>query len=468
MPVSTKSITDYIDGCLATSPTDQELAQMAGAITSIEAGDKFSVACTALLPDVAENIGRWVYVTDISAYRYSNGTEWTNSYNTACRIENNIWGVGANNFGQLATGSVDASQTYSTIVRESSNSQWSQIAGGGNFIAAIKNNGTVWSWGSGAIFATHGDGTTYGITYSSPVQEMCSSTDWCFLDRESSHTAAIKSDGSLWSWGINSIGQQLIGFCQFGTGSCSPIQEYTSSSWSKVKIGNGNVTVYGIKSDSSLWVGGSNFCGKAGTNSITCYSSPVQEISSSSWVDVDASVSHAIAIKTDGTLWGWGNNNCGQVGNGTIINHSSPVQEISSSSSWCLVSTGCCNSFSIKTDGTLWAWGWGQFGGLANGSNSGVGATTSSPVQEISSSTNWCYANTGGSSIILGRAIKTDGSLWGWGCWVRYSFGEEFGESGLRSSPVCLNLGSNDWYQIAGTSCATIGIRSQIIGFNEP
>jgi hypothetical protein len=58
--------------------------------------------------------------------------------------------------------------------------------------------------------------------------------------------------------------------------------------------------------------------------------------------------------------------------------------------------------------------------------------------------------------------------LWGWGCWVCYSFGEEFAENGLISSPVNLNLGSNDWYQIAGTGRATIGIRSQIIGFNEP
>ena len=94
----------------------------------------------------------------------------------------------------------------------------------------------------------------------------------------------------------------------------------------------------------------------------------------------------SLAIKTDGTLWSWGHNSYGQLGigiAGSYQGRSSPVQ-IGALTTWSKIAAGQRHSTAIKTDGTVWTWGWNEHGQL------GLGDTTdrSSPVQ-VGSLTNW-------------------------------------------------------------------------------
>ncbi len=66
---------------------------------------------------------------------------------------------------------------------------------------------------------------------------------------------------------------------------------------------------------------------------------------------------HSLAIKSDGTLWAWGYNYYGQLGDGTRTNRTVPTQESSASREWSSVSGGTNHSLAIKSDVTLWAWG---------------------------------------------------------------------------------------------------------------
>ena len=132
-----------------------------------------------------------------------------------------------------------------------------------------------------------------------------------------------------------------------------------------------------------------------------------------------------MAIKTNGTLWSWGGNSAGGAGQNTPATtpalRSSPVQ-VGTDTTWAYVSN-CRNGHSIatKTDGTLWTWGDNSNGALGL-NESEVGAPTwtspqrSSPTQ-VGSGTDWNYDN--GSKIAAGYqrvfAIKTDGTLYGWG-----------------------------------------------------
>ncbi len=92
---------------------------------------------------------------------------------------------------------------------------------------------------------------------------------------------------------------------------------------------------------------------------------------------------YTIAIKTDGTLWAWGFNIVGNLGLGDTANRSSPVQ-VGALTTWASTACGSNHTLAIKTDGTLWAWGQNNEGQL------GLGNTTdrSSPVQ-VGALTTW-------------------------------------------------------------------------------
>src|SRR3989337_2999238 len=116
---------------------------------------------------------------------------------------------------------------------------------------------------------------------------------------------------------------------------------------------------------------------------------------------------HTLAIKSDGTLWAWGYNYSGQLGDGTTSNKTTPVQ-IGTGTNWSQIAAGGYHTLAIKSDGTLWAWGGNSFGQLGDGTSSDYKTT---PVQ-IGTGTNWSQIAAGGYHTL---AIKSDGTLWAWG-----------------------------------------------------
>ncbi|MBI5915682.1 MAG: T9SS type A sorting domain-containing protein, partial [Bacteroidetes bacterium] len=115
---------------------------------------------------------------------------------------------------------------------------------------------------------------------------------------------------------------------------------------------------------------------------------------------------HSLAIKTDGTLWAWGWNDSGQLGDGTFLDKNSPVK-IGTDNNWQIVAADGKHSLAIKMDGTLWAWGLNDFGQLGDGTP----LDKNSPVK-IGAASNWQSVTAGERHSV---AIKTDGTLWAWG-----------------------------------------------------
>lgn len=316
---------------------------------------------------------------------------------TAIKTDGTLWSWGtANGSGQLADNTTIG---RSSPVREiTSSTTWCQIGTSINHSAAIKTDGTLWAWGYNLFNGSLGDGSK--TTRSSPVQEICSGTTWCRVGTGSKTSVALKTDGSLWTWGLNSDGQ----LADNSTDSrCSPGREITSNTtWCQIGVGLTHVSA--LRTNGSLWAWGCNANGRLGDNTTTNRSSPVQEITSSTnWCQV-AGNNHTAALKTDGSLWTWGFNSCGNLGDLTIIDRSSPIQEITSSKTWYQVTSGRGSTLSVKTDGTIWAWGGNNCGKL--GDNTTI--TRSSPVREVTSSTNWCLVSAGNCHA---TAIKLDASL---------------------------------------------------------
>ena len=135
-----------------------------------------------------------------------------------------------------------------------------------------------------------------------------------------------------------------------------------------------------------LWLWGAGCVGRLGNNATADRSSPVQTVSTgNNWKQVALGCRHSSAIKTDGTLWLWGDGVSGILGNNDTTSRSSPVQTVSTGNNWKQVALGQIFSSAIKTDGTLWLWGCGTFGRLGNNST----IPHSSPVQTVSTGTNW-------------------------------------------------------------------------------
>ena len=305
---------------------------------------------------------------------------------------------------------------------------------------------SMWSWGRAHVgqMGTNVNFPSPGGSVSSPVQ-VDSGVTWSYVALDSQNTAAIKSDGTLWLWGGNAYGALGLGDTSDLFSRSSPTQLGTDTNWAMVSLGykTGNA----IKTNGTLWSWGQNSVGEAGINNTTGKSSPVQVGALTTWAKVMAGVGHTVAIKTDGTMWSWGNNAAGQVGDNTIVNKSSPVQ-LGAGTSWANLAGHKSGPIAQKTDGSIWTWG------LNAGDNSGILALNdavnrSSPVQ-IGADTDWILSGSHNAASASSFLIKTNGSLWGFG-YNNYGMLGIGGPVTKKSSPVQVGALTN-WSNTAVTS----------------
>ena len=349
-----------------------------------------------------------------------------------------LFGMGAGLNGKIGLGNTT---NFSVPMQVGGLNTWAYVSSPHEASCGVSTGGTLWTWGYNTRGALGLGDTT---ARSSPVQ-VGELTTWSKATLwGNSHLMALKTDGTLWTAGRNDKGQLGIGTT---TNNSSPVQVGDLTTWSEI-LGVQRASI-AVKTDGTLWSWGYNANGKLGLNNTTNYSSPVQVGSLTNWSTLGGGGDHARAIKTDGTMWGWGLNTNGVLGDGTAVTRSSPVQ-IGSLTTWSKVGSCVTSSFAIKTDGTLWAWGKNNVG------QAGLGNTTvySSPVQ-VGTLTDWSSVSKSGSTDTM-VAIKTDGTLWGWGDNTNGCIGS--GNTTSYSSPVQIEH-HNDWAQITFGANNTLGIR---------
>lgn len=458
MAASKEGLIDNINCKLTTGGlTDIQASQLAGAAQALCCSSFYAVPCAACLPNAALNKGRFVYVQDIANYRYSNGMAWTNDFCSA-KVSASLWTWGFNNHGQLGTG--DTTSRVSPTSTAGAGANWCQFyssrGGSFNFSAGIKTDGTLWTWGYNTCGVLGDNSIT---NRSSPGSVSGGGTTWCVVRLAAQAAAAVKTDGTLWTWGSGYYG--LLGTGTSGAGAVRSSPGTTAgggTNWKYVEL-SGVALAHGIavKTDGTLWTWGYNNAGQLGTGNTTVRSSPGTVAGGgSTWCAASAADRLSAAIKTDGTLWTWGLGNTGQLGDGSTLPRSSPGTTAGGGTNWCQVSLGNGFSLAIKTDGTLWSWGYNQVGQL------GTGTTTarSSPGTVIGGGTNWCCVSVGQCGTVA--AVKTDGSLWMWGCGGNNIFGD--GTSTSRLSPVSLAPppGTSGWKSATPSWTFTGGIASPI------
>ena len=344
------------------------------------------------------------------------------------KVDGTLWAWGKNNDGQLGLGNTT---TFSSPMQVGNDGNWAKVKGGTTFTIATKTDGTLWGWGNGNNGATgHGNTTDYSV----PIQ-VGSLTDWSDISVASNYTTvAVKTDGTLWAWGKNDNGQIGDGST---TARSSPVQIGSLTTWSKA-VTEGETTL-ALNTGGEIFGWGRNNRGQAGLGDTVKTSSPVQIGSLTNWADIatmgSSTYGNGFAINTDGELFSWGDGYAGTTGQGNATDYSSPVQ-VGTLTDWASLplDTQTTNEMTaIKTDGTLWGWGKNSSGRI------GIGNTTkySSPVQ-VGSGGGWASSSIGtGLQASLRRPTVADGTTSG------YLFAS--GDNNLSSIPRLGNNNTTDY-----------------------
>jgi len=301
----------------------------------------------------------------------------TNFYS---KLDGSLWSAGYNSDGNLG---VNDRTTRSSPVQVGTDTTWSTSGVIGRFTPKfLKTDGTLWAWGRNH----HGQlglNQTDTLKLSSPAQ--IPGTTWSSVTGIGYRTLALKTDGTFWSWGYNEYGQ---------TGSndrvyrSSPTQVGTETTWAKLPVSGGeNASAASalIKTDGTMWIWGMNhFSGKLGLNQYGATggqrSSPAQ-LPGTNWSNIACGQKATMATKTDGTLWMMGYNDEGTLGQNDRTFRSSPTQI--PGTNWHLTNfrtmTNSEGALAMKQDGTLWAWGNSTSGQFGLNSNTKLSSPTQIP-----------------------------------------------------------------------------------------
>lgn len=358
---------------------------------------------------------------DISAGRY---------FSSARKTTGELWVWGYNDSGALADGTVTR-MTIPTLV--AGRSDWADMGCGAEHLLALDSQGMIWVSGTGG---GHSGAAPRSLAWGASVPGA-----WKQVTGGISTFAAIRSDGSLWTWGRNVGGSVGGGDLSTSSSRWVPTRLGSDYDWTKVSGGSAYSTM-ALKTDGSLWGWGSNSSGMLGDGTTTSQGSPVQI--GTGWADVSAGTQHTMGVRTDGTLWGWGSNISGKLGNGVTSGTQTTPEKIGTATNWRRVSSGPNHTNAIKTDGTLWGWGANTAGVVGDGSTT----LRTTPVQ-AGSAANWDMVSAGTDHVL---ALKTDGSLWSWGS---NAYGQ-LGHGTKTSSSLPVRVGTaTDWVQVlAGNQCS--------------
>lgn len=337
-----------------------------------------------------------------------------------------LYSWGYNNKGQLGDGTNN--DIYFPVTVSVVPVGWSRVAGGELFSMALKSNGTLWSWGDNS-FGQLGTGSSSSSL--TPVQVL--GTDFTKFACGQSHSLAIKADGSLWAWGKNTNGQLGIGNTDNLIHS-TPAQIGLGAKWVSVSCGDGYSMA--IQANGTLWAWGDNSFGQLGNGTIgsTPETLPVQVGSLDNWVDVECGANFTLVIKADGTLWSWGNNNSGQLGLGSTASEFTTPQQVTavSTNNWIslAVAGGGAHALGITSNGNIYSWGANNHHQLGDGTTNPHNA----PIQIAYFQTSSLNGLTVYCGSFHSLAIVNNGDIYAWGENSNGQLG--LGDNTFRSTPA--------------------------------
>jgi alpha-tubulin suppressor-like RCC1 family protein len=438
------------------------------------------------------------------------------SHALALKKDGTLWAWGSNPDGRLGLppGEFGDYSDAAVPTRVGTAHNWVRIAAGIESSVAIASDGTLWRWGRWAVgqssfliqspvqtgpdtdwvgvngaqvplLGIKKDGSLWGwaLTYQGmPVVDpltfaptrVGTRNDWLAVATGSS--LVMRFDGTSWSWDIDTQAMVPVindrirwtavtsgaGIDQ--AGHLALWEPVTTLLWEFLgaprrvavprQVGSdhdwasANHSV-GLKADGTAWEWGGNPYFWWDPNVTTGVNLPTPVVTPGRWQQLAMGRYHMLGIKTDGTLWSWGLNSDGQLGYYAGSRPTAP-QRVGTASDWSRISGGAFHSIALKKDGSLWGWG----RNTSQQAGAGAGVPLVVIPARIGSEVGWTDVSAGGTHSL---ALKSDGSLWGWGDNSARQLGVAGG--GALAEPTRIGT-ANDWEAIAAGQMFSVAIKS--------
>ena len=284
-------------------------------------------------------------------------------FSLALRSDGTVWAWGYNHDGQLGDGTTT---TRTTPVQVSGLTDVVSISAGQAHSLAVRSNGSAWAWGdnqSGQL----GDGTTVDrltpVQVSGLTKVAAVSASRCCTASGEYFSLAVRTNGTAWSWGDN-------GYGQLGDGTSDdrhvPGRVVGLGDVAVVGLTAGTFHGVAVRSDGSVFSWGHNGYGQLGDGTQVGRTTPGEVVGLSGIASVGAGKIHSQAVGTDGTAWAWGSNQQGRLGDGTHRQRRTPVA-VKRLSGVTVLSGGWGHSLALRDNGTVWGWGWNAAGQVGDG-----------------------------------------------------------------------------------------------------
>ena len=227
---------------------------------------------------------------------------------------------------------------------------------------------------------------------------------------------ALRSDGKVWAWGENSVGQLGTGGGEVASGRPRPVRRLSGV----VAIAAGAGDGYALRRDGTVWVWGDDSFGQLGARGCSAARAmrrgdalcravgvPVKVLGLGGVTAIAAGANTVYALRRDGTVWAWGDNSFGALGAGTRRRSVTRPIRVAGLGRASAIGAGSNTGYAVAPDGTVMAWGRGADGELGNGRFADRAAPSrvlglGGAVQVI-----------GGGA--MGYALDRQGRLWAWG-----------------------------------------------------
>jgi alpha-tubulin suppressor-like RCC1 family protein len=228
---------------------------------------------------------------------------------------------GANASGQLGNGtnSPTASPSWAGVSGSIYGETIVAVAAAGETSLALTTDGRVYTWGLGTS-GQLGNGASVSSTYPVLVGALLQGKMVVSLAGAGNTCYALTSDGQVFSWGFGTSGQ-------LGSGAAASVNlpvliggALAGKRIVSLRAGANHILALG--SDGQIYAWGSNSVGQLGNNSTTNALLPqaVLGLSAKTIVSIAAANNSSLALTSDGSLFAWGDNSSGQLGDNTAVN----------------------------------------------------------------------------------------------------------------------------------------------------